>query len=477
MFVPDASRPELDVPAIARIRSDEQNERTQIIRDAAGSPPSSQFVTWVGDLQQGDGGKGAMTDRLATKHQLVMRVQGGDNAGHTTVFEGDDGARITLKNHILPSGMRHPKCIGILGNGVLINAEKLLGEVHAIAERIPDVLDRLLISRRAHLILPLHREVDSRQETDKVGRTTEIGTTRRGIGPANISKVNRVGIRVWDLRDMGRVQERVRDNVTFFGLPDDRVEENMAWLQEYRDFLLSRATESVPLVNAAADAGYSILFEGAQGPLIDPEHGIYPYVTTSPTAVYSVASGGGLDIAQVSHRVGVLKVYQTMVGNGAFVTEDLGELGERLRHHGNEFGTTTDRARRCGWLDLVHAHWAVGLNRYSSVVLTKLDVLDSFEEIGVCVAYERHGKVVTSFDPEHDVLTDCTPVYRYFPGWLSSTEDIERYDDLPSNAKEFVDFIQAYLDVPVSAVTTGPRDSDMLVRAGSELVDVLEVAA
>ncbi|WP_158891356.1 adenylosuccinate synthase [Amycolatopsis anabasis] len=464
---------QLDVRAIRRLRLDGRQQYLRTILELAGAPGADQAITWVGDLQQGDGGKGAMTDRLAAVHQLVVRAQGGDNAGHTTVFEDDTGRQVVFRNHILPSGMRHPGRIGILGNGVLINPERLSREFEAIAEQVPDALDRLLISGRAHLVLPLHREVDERQEHDKFGRTVEIGTTQRGIGPANISKINRVGVRVWDLRDPHRVEQRIRDNVQFFALPEAKVRENVDWLLAYRDLLLARAVDSVPLINAAANAGYSILFEGAQGPLIDPEHGIYPYVTTSPTAFYSVASGSGLEPGRVNHRIGVLKAYQTMVGNGAFVTEDLSPLGARIREVGNEFGTTTARERRCGWLDLVQARWAAELNRYTSVVLTKLDVLDTFEQIGVCVAYEHNGNLVTDFQPEHEFLSACTPVYRFFPGWLRDTRGLTRYADLPPQAREFIDFIEDYLDTPVGAATKGPRDTDMLMKPASEIAGIL----
>ncbi|MGI8665004.1 MAG: adenylosuccinate synthetase [Jatrophihabitans sp.] len=437
------------------------------------SLPGSQRISWVGDLQQGDGGKGAMVDRLAGSHQLIVRSQGGDNAGHTTVFTGRDGADIVFKNHILPSGLRHRGCIGVLGNGVLLNAERLHDELAGYAAHVPDVAERVLISSRAHLVLPLHRLVDGYQEQRKRQSASEIGTTQRGIGPANVSKVNRIGIRVADLNDLALVAERLQANVEFYGLDAGVAAANLDWLSGYRDLLLSLAVDSATLINTAVSAGYSVLFEGAQGPLIDLEHGIYPYVTTSPTAVYSVTSGSGVDLSSVTHRVGVLKMYQTMVGNGAFVSEDHGTLGDRLRRDGEEIGTTTGRPRRCGWLDLVHAHWAVGLNRYTSVVLTKLDVLDNFDEIGVCIAYQRGDELLAHFEPEHQALMECAPVYRYFQGWNCSTKDVRSYQELPKQARELIDFIVQYLGVELGAVTNGPRDSDILVPAASELTPML----
>jgi adenylosuccinate synthase len=439
------------------------------VRALAGEPMAPQRVTWVGDLQQGDGGKGAMADRLAAVHQIVGRVQGGDNAGHTTVFRGPDGQDRTVACHLLPSGLRHPGRVGVLGNGVLVNAERLADELAAFAAVVPDVSSRVLVSDRAHLVLPLHRAADRSQEADRGRQGQVIGTTLRGIGPANVSKTNRTGLRVADLRDPRLVRDRIAQNCRLFGRPEDEVEENVRWIERFREDLLGRAVDAARLVNAAADAGYSILLEGAQGPLIDPEMGIYPYVTTSPTAVYSVASGIGLDLTRVQHKVGVLKAYQTMVGAGAFVSEDHGGVGSSLRAAGGEYGTTTGRERRCGWLELVHARWAFEVNRYGSVVVTKLDVLDGFEEIGVCVGYRVDGRDLYEFRPEHAFLETCTPVYEYFPGWRCDTTGLESYQDLPAAARSFLDFIEDYLGTEVAGVTKGPRDTDMLVKPWSSL--------
>ncbi|MBE9938047.1 MULTISPECIES: adenylosuccinate synthetase [Cellulosimicrobium] len=422
-------------------------------------------VSWVGDLQQGDGGKGAMTDRLAALHQVVVRVQGGDNAGHTSVFRRPDGVEVTIKNHLLPSGLRHPGVVGVLGNGVLVNAERFESELRELAEAGIDLTDRVYVSDRAHLVLPLHVEVDGLQEAGRHARA--IGTTRRGIGPANVGKVNRIGVRVKDLADPVVVRDRILANVRFFGLPDDVVEENVRWVERHAPVLLDRAIDSARVVNDLVAEGCSVLFEGAQGPLIDLEHGIYPYVTTSPTAVYSVASGGGLDVSLLTQRIGVLKVYQTMVGNGAFVSEDHGELGARLRVAGDEFGTTTGRDRRCGWLDLVQARWAVEVNGFTSVVLTKLDVLDTFERVGLCVAYARDGEVVVEFDADHGTLERSTPLSVEVDGWLSDTTGARTFDELPVKAQELCRRIESHLGVEVGAVTVGPRDTDMLVVPGS----------
>jgi adenylosuccinate synthase len=454
---------------LARTRS----RRLEPLQRAGLPRPTGGRTTWIGDLQQGDGGKGAMTDRLAAHHDVVVRVQGGDNAGHTTVFSDGAGGDVVLKNHILPSGLRHPGVIGILANGVLVNAERLAQELAEFSPSMPGLESRLFISGRAHMILPLHIMVDERQEIARSRSGTAIGTTKRGIGPANVAKVNRIGLRVHDLHDLRVVQERIDAAVEFFGLPEEETQRNMDWVLAHRPALLAREVDSARLLRDLVAEGHTVLFEGAQGPLIDLEHGIYPFVTTSPTAVHSVGAGAGFDLADVDHRIGVLKVYQTMVGNGAFVSEDLSHTGARLRVDGDEFGTTTGRDRRCGWLDLVQARWAIEVNGFTSIVLTKLDVLDGFDTIGLCVAYERDGELLVEFDAENEALERCTPVFRYFPGWLSSTSGLDSYEELPVNARKLIEFVSSQLRTDISGVTVGPRDSDMLLRHGSPLDEIM----
>ncbi|MGV9883644.1 adenylosuccinate synthetase [Streptomyces sp. NPDC003006] len=471
--IPDPPDPRATWPALAASRQARRRAALDPLTRVAGAPGERQHVTWVGDLQQGDGGKGAMTDRLAPSHQVVVRVQGGDNAGHTTVFKDSRGRTHTLKSHLLPSGLRHPGVLGVIANGVMVNAETLAREIGSLSSLVPGLRDRLVVSDRAHLVLPLHRFVDARQESGD-GRCTEvIGTTRRGIGPANVSKANRIGVRVGDLRAPELLRRRVEQNVRFFGLPDDHASTDLIWLDKYRELLLSLAADTVTLLGSAAEAGYSVLMEGAQGPVLDIDHGTYPYVTTSPTAFHSVSSGTGLDGSLVSHRIGVLKAYQTMVGNGPFVTEDHGELGERLRRAGEEVGTTTGRSRRCGWLDLSHARWAAGLNRYTSVVVTKLDVLDDFDRIGVCVRYASPHGEYGEFFPANDYLSTCTPRYCWFPGWKRPTRGVTRYRDLPPEARDFLAYIADFLGVEVAAASTGPADHELLVAPDSRLTGLL----
>ncbi|RJL21226.1 TIGR00730 family Rossman fold protein [Bailinhaonella thermotolerans] len=429
-------------------------------------------ITWIGDLQQGDGGKGAMVDRLAPHHDLVVRVQGGDNAGHTVVFRDASGRRTVLKNHLIPSGMRHRDVVGVIGNGVLVNPATLAGELEDFRGLGVDLHGRLLLSDRAHLVMPLHQKADALQEGSQRGIGEAIGTTRRGIGPANVSKHNRTGIRVRDLTDMDLVRRRLRLNTDLFGLPASYAEDDYRWLHTHRDLLMSLATDTAALLTAAADAGYGLLFEGAQGPLIDIDHGIYPYVTTCPTAFHAVPMGTGVDAGRVQHRIAVLKAYQTMVGNGPFVTEDTGRLGTHLRERGAETGTTTGRPRRCGWLDLVHAHWSVSVNRPTSIVLTKLDVLDGLGEIGVCVGYQRGIETSAPFRPEVDYLRGCAPVLAFLPGWPAPVSRTKDFSELPAELKAFVRFIANYLEVPVSGVSVGPDADDLIAVPGEELAQI-----
>ncbi|MET8509947.1 adenylosuccinate synthase [Streptomyces sp. NPDC004787] len=460
-----------------KLRAKEDEELLAPLRALGIEPSGNPSITWVGDLQQGDGGKGAMTDRLAASHDIIVRTQGGDNAGHTSVFYDADGNQVILKNHLTPSGLRHSGTVGVIANGVLVNAETLVREAEELKTLNFDAEQRLLVSSRAHLVLPMHMEADSRQEDRRSASSSVIGTTKRGIGPANVSKVNRTGVRVGDLADMEKVEMLLQQNADLFALPHASVVESMEWLLRYRDSLLNYSVDSVKFLNAAISAGYSVLFEGAQGPLIDIDHGIYPYVTTSPTAFHSVASGAGVDASKVNHRIGVLKTYQTMVGNGAFVTEDSGDLGERLRTLGHESGTTTGRPRRCGWLDLAHARWAVGVNGYTSIVLTKLDILDGFDEIGLCVGYRRGGEEYLGFEPENDYLLECEPIYEFLPGWQESTSGCSSYEELPANARRLFSYISNHLGVPVSGVSKGPADSDLIITPGTELEKLMPTAS
>ncbi|MFC4566060.1 TIGR00730 family Rossman fold protein [Nocardiopsis mangrovi] len=474
----DGRYPATDPRALlGAVRARRARIRADLLAGLPAAPPRDRGpapVTWVGDLQQGDGGKGAMVDRLAPHHDLVVRVQGGDNAGHTVAFRDGRGRATVLKNHLVPSGMRHPGVVGVIGNGVLVNPATLAGELAGLDARGLAASGRVLLSDRAHLVLPLHLRADARQEDDDRAGGEVIGTTRRGIGPANVCKYNRTGVRVRDTADLDLVRHRLRLSAALLGLPPACADDDLDWIRAHRPMLLAMATDTTALLGAAVEAGRPVLFEGAQGPLIDIDHGIYPYVTTSPTVFHSVPTGTGVDGARVRHRVGVLKAYQTMVGNGGFVTEEAGELGALLRERGAESGTTTGRPRRCGWLDLAHAHWSAALNRYTSVVLTKLDVLDGFERIGVCVGYRRPGDDgPLPFRPEEDYLRSCTPIYTYLPGWRTPAARAREYADLPAELTAFIRYVSAHLEVPVSGISRGPHADDLIVVPGGELAEIM----
>jgi adenylosuccinate synthase len=418
-------------------------------------------VTWVGDVQQGDGGKGAVTDRLARFYSLVARVQGGDNCGHTSVYRDARGRVRTIYSHVIPSGARHSGTYAVIGSGVMLNPEQLRKEVGVLEQHCPDVRERLIVSTRSHLVFPFHRKADALAEAARTRSSQPVGTTLRGIGPANVSKVARIGIRVGDLVDMNYVERKLAENIAFFALSEADYEHDLRWIAGHRDFLLDRAVETRELFNAAVERGYSMLFEGGQGPLIDLEHGTYPFVTTCPTTVHSMSYGTGLPQSALSFRLGVLKAYHTMVGNGPFVTEDHGEIGPYLRQAGKEYGTTTERPRRCGWLDLVSARWGATINEYDALVLTKLDILNGLAQIKACVAYMHQGELA-EYRPDSRFLDDCTPIFKTFQGWRVPSSTLSSIEDLPKQARSFVDFIESYLGVEVAAVTIGPREEDIL---------------
>ncbi|WP_280151811.1 adenylosuccinate synthase [Piscinibacter sp. XHJ-5] len=418
-------------------------------------------VTWIGDVQQGDGGKGAVTDRLARFYSVVARVQGGDNCGHTSVYRDARGRIRTIYSHIIPSGARHRGTYAVIGNGVMLNPEQMRKEVEVLEQHCPDVRERLLVSTRSHLVFPFHRKADALAEAARTRSSQPVGTTLRGIGPANVSKVARIGIRVGDLVDMSYVECKLAENIAFFGLSEADYERDLRWIAGHREFLLDHAVETREMFNAAVERGYSMLFEGGQGPLIDLEHGTYPFVTTCPTTVHSMSYGTGLPDSSLTFRLGVLKAYHTMVGNGPFVTEDHADTGRYLRKAGKEYGTTTERPRRCGWLDLVSARWGASINEYDALVVTKLDILDALPEIKVCVAY-AHGGELVEYRPDSRFLDQCTPIYKTFEGWQRPSSGLSSIDDLPKQARSFLDFIESYLGVEIAAVTTGPCEEDIL---------------
>ncbi len=414
--------------------------------------------------QWGDEGKGKVVDLLTPHFAIVARYQGGHNAGHT-VYVGD--TKIILR--LLPSGILHPHVTCAIGNGVVIDPQALFAEIEELATLGYDVGSRLAISEKAHLILPYHRELDLLAEARRGER--KIGTTSRGIGPAYEDKVGRRGIRVCDLADRTALEQEVRENVQ----ARNRLirESTLDWrplfdqLVAYGERMKPWVTDVSLLLARSSAAGRPILFEGAQGTLLDIDHGSYPFVTSSNSTIGGVCTGLGVSPKMIGGVLGVVKAYSTRVGEGPMPTELPGKSGDRLRDSGKEFGSVTGRPRRCGWYDAVVVRYAARINGLDSVALTKLDVLDGLDEIQVCTGYRRGSDVLTEWPADLGVFEHCQPVYRTLPGWRRPTSGVTRYDDLPREAQHYVSFLEEVTGVPVSIVSTGSGRGDTIIRDNS----------
>jgi adenylosuccinate synthase len=405
--------------------------------------------------QWGDESKGKTTDFLAEQADIVARYQGGDNAGHTIVI-GEEEYIL----HLLPSGVLRPHTVNVIGNGVVINLETLFSEIDHLRERGIEVGDNnLKISSRAHLILPYHRVMES---WDDVGSGLKIGTTSRGIGPTYADKMNRhAAIRVADLLEFDLFQKKLDFNLEAkdyvlnqIGREIDRtalLEEYYAYSQRLAPYVI----DTPEFMHHALKDGKRLLFEGAQGTMLDIDFGTYPYVTSSNTTVGAVCTGLGVGPKAIDQVLGVSKAYVTRVGGGPFPTEMPPDLDEEIRRIGVEYGATTERPRRCGWLDLVALRYATQINGLTGLVLTKFDVLDHLDEIRICIAYQRHGEAVSTFPSSLRVLEECEPIYETLPGWQQSTADLRQYEDLAPNAKRYIEYVSEFLDVPIVMISVG----------------------
>jgi adenylosuccinate synthase len=412
--------------------------------------------------QWGDESKGGTTDFLGENADIVARYQGGDNAGHTIIV-GEE----KFVFHLLPSGLLHPHTTNVIGNGVVINLETLFDEIDNLQARGIEVEDRLKVSSRAHLILPYHKVMES---WDDLGSSLKLGTTARGIGPTYSDKMNRhAGIRVADLLEFDLFQKKLDFNLSAKGYILDQIGgevDRTALLEQYHAYsqrLAPYVVDASEFMNDALKAGKRILYEGAQGTMLDIDFGTYPYVTSSNTTVGAVCTGLGVGPQAIDRVLGVSKAYVTRVGSGPFPTEMPPDLDEEIRHIGKEYGATTQRARRCGWLDLVALRYAAQINGFTDLVLTKFDVLDHLDEIQICVAYQRRDEVVKTFPTSLHELEECKPVYETLPGWKASTVDVRRYEDLPANAKRYNAYISEFLDIPVTIVSVGPERTQTIV--------------
>jgi len=418
--------------------------------------------------QWGDESKGGTTDFLAEKTDIVARYQGGDNAGHTIVIGEDE-----FTFHLLPCGLLRPHTVNVIGNGVVINLETLFDEIAELEGRGIEVGNRLKISSRAHLILPYHKVMES---WDDLGSGLKLGTTSRGIGPTYSDKMNRyAGIRVADLLDLELFEKKLDFNFAAKGYALDKIGgeiDRKALLEQYCAYseqLAPYVSDTPEFLNNALRAGKQMLFEGAQGTMLDIDFGTYPYVTSSNTTVGAVCTGLGIGPQAINRVLGVSKAYVTRVGAGPFPTEMPPNLDEEIRGIGQEYGATTQRARRCGWLDLVALRYAAQVNGFTGLVLTKFDVLDHLDELQVCVAYKRYDEEVMTYPTSLQALEECEPVYRTLPGWKQSTVDVRQYEDVPANAKRYMAYIADFLDVPIALISVGKDRTQTVVCDGNLL--------
>jgi len=418
-------------------------------------------VTVIVGSQWGDEGKGKIVDILSERYEIVVRYQGGANAGHTVII-GDN--KFVL--HLIPSGILRENVICVIGNGVVIDPKALLDEIQQLESVGINIKGRLFISQNAHLIMPYHKLLDSINESG----ASKIGTTGRGIGPCYIDKYARKGIRIIDLLDKKVLEEKITFNIeeknNLFRKVYSHAELNVdEIIKEYIAFdeAIDQYITDVPYyLHNALDEGKSILLEGAQGALLDVDHGTYPYVTSSSPTSGGACTGSGIPPTKITDVIGIVKAYTTRVGLGPFPTELLDEDGERMRTVGAEFGATTGRPRRCGWYDAFLVNYSRLINGIGKAAITKLDVLDSFENIKVCVGYEINGKRLKSFPTDVNRISQAVPVYETLPGWKSKISQIKSYDDLPSEAKSYLEFIAKQSGYKIGIISVGPKRSQTI---------------
>ena len=428
-------------------------------------------ITVILGAQWGDEGKGKITDLMAAEADVVARFAGGDNAGHTVTVGTE---RFSL--HLIPSGILYPDVTCLLGGGMVINPKKLLFEMEGLVARGVDVSpQRLKLSGQAHLIMPHHIALDGAAEAALGGAA--LGTTRRGIGPGYTDKAARTGIRVQEmLHPPGDLAQRIREQTAaknailekIYGLPSLDVEPIVEEYLGYAQRLAPHVTDISDQIAAAIRSRNRILAEGAQGTLLDLDCGSYPYVTSSYPTIGGVMIGLGVGPQHIERVLGVVKAYQTRVGAGPMPTELVGELGDQLRgtgvHPWDEFGTTTGRPRRCGWLDIVTLFHAVRVNGLTEIAITKLDILSRFDLLRICVAYELDGRRIETFPTDLTVLARCRPVYETLPGWGTEISHVRSFEGLPQRAREYVARIEELLSIPVSCISVGPARDHTIWR-------------
>lgn len=415
--------------------------------------------------QWGDEGKGKITDLLSKSADVVVRYQGGVNAGHTVVVQGQ-----TFKLHLIPSGILYPETQCIIGSGTVIDPKVLIGELDQLKE-LNVSTENLMISQTAHVTMPYHRMIDQASEERRGDH--KIGTTGRGIGPTYADKSERTGIRILDLMEPNALRKQLRWTINYKNVileklynlppldPEAVIEEYLVYAERLRPHVVDCSLK----IYDAVQRKRNILFEGAQGTLLDLDHGTYPYVTSSNPVAGGACVGAGVGPTMIDRVIGVAKAYTTRVGEGPFPTELDGTLGELLCDRGAEFGTTTGRKRRCGWFDAVIGRYAVRINGIDCLAITKLDVLDELEEIKVCVAYEIDGQRCEDFPSSSRLFANCRPIYKTLPGWKQSTADCRTLEDLPRKALDYLKFLAELMKVPIAIVSLGAsRDQTIIVE-------------
>ena len=412
-------------------------------------------------LQWGDEGKGKVVDVLTPNYEVIARFQGGPNAGHSLVFDGDG-----LVLHTVPSGIFRPDSVNIIGNGVVIDPVILMDEIKAIEAKGVNPTQKLMIAKKAHLILPTHRMLDAASEAAK-GKG-KIGSTLKGIGPTYMDKTGRNGLRVGDILSPDFTQRYEALKIKHFKLlnqydfPFDITEYEVKWFEAVKSMKRFTFIDSEFIMNRYLDKDVPILAEGAQGSLLDVEFGTYPFVTSSNTLASGVCTGLGVAPSRIGKVMGIFKAYCTRVGSGPFPTELFDTTGERLRNIGREYGATTGRPRRCGWLDLVALRYAVMMNGVNELIMMKADVMNGFDTVRIATAYKIDGQVVTDFPFGcHD---NVEPVYTDFPGWKEDLTKVHRYEDFPESFKNYIAFIEKETGCPVKIISVGPDRSEIIIR-------------
>lgn len=414
--------------------------------------------------QWGDEGKGKIVDILTEDADMVVRYQGGHNAGHTVVIEDKEYIL-----HLIPSGVLHHGKICVIGNGMVVDPEALIEEIDGLRAKGVKIDNNLFISKSAHLIMPYHRAID--KESERVKGAKRIGTTGRGIGPAYVDKMARIGIRAADLLQPELFSEKLKANLEetnyllkiIYKAKTLRFEDIYSRYMNYADVLKGYIADTSLLINKAASEGKNMLFEGAQGTLLDVDHGTYPYVTSSNSTAGGACTGAGIGPTRINEVIGIVKAYTTRVGSGPFPTELSDKDGELMRERGKEYGATTGRPRRCGWFDAVVVRYAVRINGLTGVVITKLDVLDAFKEIKICTGYRYKGKAYDEMPSELNILEECEPVYENMEGWNEDTSGITEYGMFPEKAKKYLKRLSELTGVNIDMISTGQKRSETII--------------